>query len=88
MEGITMMLGKLTTGLGLVAAIVNYCLFKAVYNFCFHPLAKFPWAAVSYLEAQGREHSGAVRGPQYHRTVFDGPVMLHADVPHGSYKVV
>lgn len=47
-----MEINQLNLSIGLVAAVIVYCLSKAVYNLYLHPLATFPgpwWATVSYL---------------------------------------
>jgi hypothetical protein len=43
---------KLSLSIGVAILVVAHCLYKAVYNLYFHPLARIPgpwWAAVSYF---------------------------------------
>ncbi|KAE8840611.1 hypothetical protein PTNB85_04010 [Pyrenophora teres f. teres] len=62
------------------STFVSYCIYKAVYNLYFHPLAKFPgprWVAASYL---AEFYYDIVRGGQYFKKIIEmhekyGPIV-------------
>ncbi|CAA9961297.1 Benzoate 4-monooxygenase cytochrome P450 [Pyrenophora teres f. maculata] len=62
------------------STFVSYCIYKAIYNLYFHPLAKFPgprWVAASYL---AEFYYDIVRGGQYFKKIIEmhekyGPIV-------------